>query len=183
MAKRLKSKQAKRLTKFEKQWRQIKKKRIRITKREFKQYYELVRKANKKLSSNYYMQKAFDTRKFTYSISHITTTSEFKKRMARVTEVLGRGYRKKSNLAIRQRLYSNLENVFDTAGASRLVTLFEQLADNELLEFFKENPDIERIAYESEEGLDRYVELVGMTLDKISNRLKVKYRRMNKYVD
>lgn len=183
MPKRLKNKQPKRITKFEKQWKQIKKKRIRITKREFKQYYELVRKANRKLSSSYYTRQAFDTRKFSYSISHITSTSEFKKRFAKITEVLGRGYRKKSNLAIRQRMYSNLESVFDIAGASRLITLFEQLADNELLEFFKENPDIERIAYESDEGLDRYIDLVGMTLDKISNRLKFKYRRIKKYID
>ena len=173
----------KRITKFEKQWKQIKKNRIRITKKEFKRYYELVRKANRKLSASDYVRKAFDTRKFSYSISHIKTTSEFKKRFEKVKSVLGRNYRIKSNLEMRNRLYRNIENSFELGGASKLVQMFEQLSDNELIEFMKSNPDIEHITYESEESLERYIDLVGLTLDKIGDRLKARYRRMKAKFD
>ena len=167
----------KRLTNFDKQWKQIKKKGIRISKTVFRQYYEDVRKANRKLGAKTYKSKTLDTRRFSYAISHIKTTSEFKKRMKTVQSVLTRGYRVKHNLEIRNILNDRITEIFEGSGEI-LKQQFAQLTDNELLEFMQENPDVNQLQYLYGELLENYISLIGLTAEKISGRLTYQFKEI-----
>lgn len=171
-------KRQKRLTKFEKQWQQIKKKRIKITKREFKEYYQNVRKANRKIGAKRFQDKSLDKRKLSYSIWRIQNLKDFKQAQARVNKILTRDYMKQNNERLRQQFYYNLEYLYNEENAYMLKDIFSQLTDNELVKFMQENPDIERIQYGSKESLEEYIELIGLTSEKIANRIKYTYKHI-----
>lgn len=171
-------KRQKRLTKFEKQWRQIKKKRIRITKREFKEYYQNVRKANRKLGAKNFKDKSLDKRKLSYGVWQITSLKDFRRAQTRVNKILTRDYLKQNNERLRQQFYYNLEYLYNDENAYMLQDLYSQLTDNELVKFMQENPDIERLQYASKESLEEYVELIGLTSEKIADRIKYTYKNI-----
>lgn len=171
-------KRQKRLTKFEKQWRQIKKKKIKITKREFKEYYQNVRKANRKIGAKRFKDKSLDKRKLSYSVWRIQNLQDFRQAQARVNKILTRDYLKQNNERLRQQFYYNLEYLYDSENAYMLQDLYSQLSDNELVKFMQENPDIERLQYASKESLEEYIELIGLTSEKIANRIKYTYKNI-----
>jgi hypothetical protein len=169
-------KRQKRLTKFEKQWRFIKSRRIKITKREFKEYYTNVRKANRKIGGKNFQSKSLDKRKISNSIWRITNLREFRQAQARINKILTRNYVRENNERLRQQFYNNLEYLYTEENSYMLKDLFSQLDDNKLVEFMQENPDIERMQYASKEGLEQYIELIGLTTEKIANRIKYTYK-------
>ena len=171
-------KRQKRLTKFDKQWEQIKKKKIKITKREFREYYDNVRKANRKIGGKNFRDKSLDKRRLSNSVWRITNLQEFRYAQSRVSRILKRDYVKQNNERLRKQFLYNLEYIFDNESAYMLQNLFSQLKDNELVKFMQENPDIERIQYGSLEDLAEYVELIGLTSEKIANRLKYTYKHI-----
>lgn len=173
----MRKQRTKRITKFERQWQQIKKSNINITKKLFREYYEDVRKANRKLGSKTFKSKTLDTRRFSYAITHIKTTSEFKKRMAKIKDVLTRGYRVKHNLEIRNILDKRLIEIYGEQG-NIIRDQFAQLSDNELLEFMQENPDVNQMQYLYDEMLENYISLIGLTTEKISGRLSYQFKEI-----
>lgn len=169
-------KRQKRLTKFDKQWRYIKKKKIRITKREFKEYYQNVRKANRKIGAKRFKEKSLDKRRLSYGVWQISNLRDFRNAQMRVSKILSRDYMKRNNERLRQQFYYNLEYLYNSENAYMLQDLFSQLDDNKLVKFMQENPDIDRMQYASKEGLEEYIELIGLTSEKIVDRIKYTYK-------
>lgn len=159
--------------KMERQYQELRK-RFRLTRAEFAEYYQNVRKANVKGQRLKKQADALITVNYSLEVHHILTRAEFTKYKKSVNKVLERDYRKRSNLMIRERLYNNLGVIYtyDADKLNNLIGLLNLMTDAELQQFLKENKDIQPVAYDSDPiALIAYFETIGLTIEKFSNRI------------
>lgn len=166
--------------KMERQYQELRK-RFRLTRAEFAEYYQNVRKANIKGQRMKKQPDALKTVKYSLEVAHIRTRQEFTNYRKSVGRVLERGYKQRSNLVVRQRLYSNLSLIYSDSddglslSYSYLVDLLNLMTDAELQQFLKDNKDIQPIAYDSDPiAIIAYAETIGLTIDKFANRIAKK---------
>lgn len=152
--------------KVEKQFQELKA-RFRITKREFLDYYNAVRKANKKLGAKTYKQRAFLPKSFTTNVGFIKTKKIFNQMFKNVSEVLQRDFTKKSNKRVRKNVYGNLVNQLGYDSAQIVIDKFSQLSDAEFKQYFEVNYDLKPLMYYDQ---DEILNFIDITLDKILSR-------------
>lgn len=146
--------------KIEKQWWDIRAKfNYRVSKREFAEYYELVRKAQRKLNRIKADEDLLWRNRVPLSVSGFQSVAQFKAQFRRVKNILRRDYKKQVSYEIRDRLYSNLRYQFgDNAETDQLIEEFKNMTDTEFNEFFKRNRELDRLRYDSDqEKLRQYL--------------------------
>lgn len=152
--------------KAEKQFQELKA-RFKITRREFLDYYNAVRKANKKLSTKTYKQKAFLPKSFTLNVGFIKTKKIFTQMSKNVSEVLQRGFTRKANKRVRENVYGNLVKQLGYDNAQIVLEKFNQLSDAEFKQYFENNYDLKPLMYYDQ---DEILNFIDVTLDKILSR-------------
>lgn len=154
--------------KAQKQYDKLKK-LFKISKREFLEYYKNVRKANKKTARKQFKQKTIYQPKYSLTVNYIKTREDFLQYRRSVKRVLQRGYTQDINKEMRNRAYQNIRNVLGRENAKPVIERLKQLTDEEYVEFFKENEDIESIGYDSDQTLFDFIDI---TKEKFLNRLE-----------
>ena len=153
----------------EKQYEYLQKKGIKLTRREFKDYYDNLRKANKKLTSKAFRKTALKANPYTLSVSRIRSREDFLKARRNVNTVLRRDYKKRLNEAMRNQLYKNIRKELGARNAKEIIDKLKDMTDDELLEFFRANDDLESILYDSDNPIMQYID---MTVEKFNNRIE-----------
>jgi len=157
------------MTKREKQYKELRK-RFKITKKEFNEYYDNLRKANRKGQRMKKQGNALYTVKFSTEINHIKTREDFKRYRKSIKSVLDTKYRYKMNIKYREILRDNLIKLFGYKGGNYINDKFKKMSDKELKKFFDENDDIQLILYDSDTQIGNFLDYtVNSFEDRINN--------------
>lgn len=158
--------------KMERQFQELKK-RFNLTRAEFEEYYKGIRKANIKGQRLKKQPDALRTVKYSLEVHHIKTRQEFTRYSKSVQSTLQRSYKKRTNIAQRERLYGNISILYGNSEvANTLIALLNSMSDSELLQFLRENKDLEPLAYDSDVfALIAYVETIGLSIEKFADRI------------
>lgn len=158
--------------KMERQYQELRK-RFRLTRAEFAEYYQNVRKANIKGQRMKKQPDALKTVKYSLEVHHIKTRSEFTKYKKSVSYILARSYKKESNIRQRDRLYGNIDLIYGFNEQSQnLIRLLSTLSDSELLTFLDQNKDLKPLAYDSDPyAVIAYAETIGLSIEKFTERV------------
>lgn len=158
-------------TKLEKQYNYIKSRNVNISKRAFTTYYNNLRKAKRKLSRD---KGIMATKLYSLnSVSRITSKSELTRINKRLKEILSRGYKKTHNEEVRAKINTNLDYIYGEQSA-QVKAWFNNLTDTQFIEFMESNPDIEQLQYLYEEEAKRFIDLLGLEINKIKGRFEYK---------
>lgn len=152
--------------KAEKQFQELRAK-FKITRREFLEYYNAVRKANKKVKSTSFQRKSLHTPHFTLNVGHIKNRKYFLEQKKRFKTILNRNYLIVSNKKQRQQLYDNLRKVLGNKNANKIKTILDQLTDEQFKRFFADNEDLEKMLYDSDPDIAQFIDI---TVDDILSR-------------
>lgn len=156
--------------KMEQQFQYLRK-RFKLTRAEFTEYYQNIRKANKKAQNLKRYGNALYRPHYSTEVTGIRTRQEFTLRQKSLRTVLAKNFRTIKNYELRQRLYANLFYAYG-AEAQTVINELETLSDAEISEFFDENDDLEFAFYDSDQNdVSMYLSTLGMTLDKWHNRI------------
>lgn len=153
----------------EKQLEYLQKKGVKVSRREFKDYYDNLRKANKKLTSKNFRETALKANPYTLSVKRIKDRKDFLKARKNVNNVLQRDYKKRLNESMREQLYKNLRKELGARNAKPIIDKLKEMTDKELLEFFRVNDDLESILYDSDNSILQYID---MTQEKFKHRIE-----------
>lgn len=151
--------------KAEKQFKELNA-RFKITRREFLDYYNAVRKANRKLGSKSYKDKLFMSKKFSLNVGHIKNRGLFVIHRRKVKETLKKDFVSQVNRKVRENTYNNLLNLL-AGNASDVISKLESLTDRQFDKFFKDNPDLNFLKYDS---LTDVGDFLDITLENIISR-------------
>ncbi len=169
MANKRQAKKKRKKTLFDKQWAEVKKS-TNLSKKEFREWYENVRRANRKTSRMRRSGRALYAPKFSTSIKGMSTHA-FRVGIKKFRSVLERGYRVTTNKDIRNRFNRNIKFIFGGRATSRIRERLGELNDEQFFTWIEENPDLEKIAYDSENGALDYSELADIELGTIESRI------------
>lgn len=152
--------------KAEKQFQELNA-RFKITRREFLDYYNAVRKANRKVKTQSFTKKSLYIPSFTLNVGHIKNRKYFLEQKKRLKTVLNKEYLKKSNEKLREQLYNNLVNALGYENAMKIINKFNQLTDEQLKSFFKKNKDLSPLLYDSDSDIADFIDI---TTEKFMSR-------------
>ena len=157
-------------------------KKFTISKREFLNFYEDLRKANRKVQrlkslSKSGRESASALREVEYSTStkalssNIVTREDFLKYRRSVRNVLKREWRTSENLRIRERTNTNLREIFEGTKVNSFIDYLNNLSDSETDSFWKANEDIKRLRWASPEKAKKAAKFLAETADKFEERV------------
>lgn len=161
------------MNKKEKQYNELKK-RFNITPQEFLNYYNNVRKANKKGAKLKKQSNALYGIKFSTEIKHIKNRKDFEKYTISLNNVLQENYRTEMNKKYKSVLYDNLKKMFGTKGANYLSDKLNRFSDVELKEFFDDNDDLTILLYDSDTQIGNFVDYKVSNFSKRIDKFKSK---------
>ena len=133
-------KKKKRLTLFEQQWREIRGK-FNIRKYEFREWYDSIRRANKKTARLRKQGSTLKAPKLSTQTTYIRNRKDFTKSLKKIKNILRRDYRETSGTIARGQFYKNLRKIFGRKDANILIDEFDELSQEQLKFFIDENPD------------------------------------------
>lgn len=169
MAKNRKNPYAFKSKKMETQYQELRK-RFRITRAEFEQYYKDVRRANKKGQNMKRYTGALYIPKYSTSVGSIRNRKDFTARTKSLQTVLQVDFRKLKNQELRTRFYANLQFAYG-AEADAVINLFMTFNDTQMQQFLSENKDLEIVYYDSDaQSVAMYLDTIGMTASKFIQR-------------
>lgn len=157
-------------------------KKIKISRKEFSEFYEGIRKANRKVQRLEAKvakgdKNATALRDVEFSLNRtadrITTREEFLMYRKAVNRVLKRNWRTAENLRQRERANDNLEEVFgDTPTTESFKDYLNNLSDAEYNEFWEENKELKRLRWGSPAKAKKAANFLGETSSKFEERIK-----------
>lgn len=151
--------------KIERQWWDIRAKfGYQISKKEFTDYYALVRKANRKLNRIKGDKDLLARVKLPLGVGWIQRPKQLRLQLGRIKRILSRDYKRELSNELRERLYGNIIACFGyNEEANQLINEFKAMTDMELLKFFKLNPVLNRMMYDSDQSaLLEYLNRAGI---------------------
>lgn len=160
------SKRKSQIKKWEKEYNQIKSKKSFITREEYHEYYYKVRKANQKLS-RLRNAKSFQKGKLSVRVDRFKNREDFDFYMNKIDNILDKDYYEKEMQDKREILKENLNEYFDS---NDVFNELNELDDQELSEFFKDNFDLKPFIYSSSSSKDK-LEHISISEDNILLRL------------
>ena len=126
-------------------------KRFGITQSDYLKLYYGVRKANAKGRRLAKEGDALYTVKYSTKLGNtIWNKEDFDKVMNSVRKVLDRNYKQKQNELFKKRFMDNIETILSAKAAERINKIVEKMTAKELSDFIDQNPDIEKVMYESD---------------------------------
>ena len=156
--------------KMEAQYQQLKRK-FRISRAEFEQYYKDIRRANKKGQNLKRYDNALYRPHYSTEVSGIKTRKDFTARQKSVQYVLSKSFRTQQNFELRNRFYANLSYSYG-ANAEPIINAFKAMSDAEIVLFLKQNKDLEIAYYDSDmQAVAQYLNTIGMSITAFMNRL------------
>jgi hypothetical protein len=157
------------MKKTSKEYRQYKELQAKfsITKSEFHQYYDDIRKSRKKSSRLKKSDTSIYLPKYSLSVANIKTRSDFTKRVSSVSNFLMPSYVKTKNKITRQHLYDELTKYYGY-DANEIIYDLSLLSDTQYIQFFKDNEDLTAFMYYPKE---EYLELIDESIEKFTSRL------------
>lgn len=158
-------------TKLEKQYKQIQKRGIKISKNEFITYFNLLRKANRKGQRLKRQPEVVTLRSIEYSTERLPTSrEEFLKYRRSINAVLKRDWRKRANEKQRERTNKNLRELYGK-DATKIIRRLNKMTDKQYEEFFKNNKDLTTIRWGSPDDAVQVKKLLDLTANKFMERL------------
>lgn len=157
----------------EKQYKMLNSK-FKISKREYVNFYNDIRKARRKTTRLQKEGGTIKTPKYATGLRYLKSREDFLKVRKNVKRLLSRDYKKKSNAQQRKQLKDNIYAYFSKEDAKKIWDEFEKMTDDELIEFFNNNDDIDRIMYDSKTDL---LDIIGET----ANKMLTRTQNFNKY--
>lgn len=136
------------LTKKQQAEYDILRERFRISKKAYKEYYDEVRKANRKLRDlNRKGKLITNYGAYTTKIDSIKTRSDFNKRMSKIRKIRQRDFRKEYNKYRRETFKKSFYDVFSSDNLTQqeideLNKLVDELGDDEIKSFIDNNPEL-----------------------------------------
>ena len=124
--------------------------RFGLSEKEYLNLYYGVRKANakgarlSKIDSLYHVKYS---RKFKNTIM---TREDYVKYMKSISNVLSRDYKERKNKEFKERFMRNIELILSDKAAKNINELIKNMSADELSRFIDENPDLEKVMYESD---------------------------------
>lgn len=161
------------MTKREKQYKELRK-RFKITKKEFNEYYDNLRKANRKGQRMKKQGNALFSVKYSYGIKHIKTREDFKRYSKSIKKVLDTEYRHKMNIKYREILRDNLIKLFGYKGGNYINDKLKKMSDKELKKFFDDNDDIQLILYYGDTQIGKFLDY---TVNSFEDRIDKYYEK------
>lgn len=160
----------------------ILKKRFRITKREYKEYYDEVRKANRKLQAlNRKNRLLVPQAKYTTNIEMIKSRKMFNQRRQKFSNVLKRNFARERNMEARKNFIKSVYRVYSKSMTpeefQEIVQTVNQMTDSQLADFINNNPELYKyfqkyVEYVILENISTYGEI-----DKSAILSRLKYSR------
>ena len=144
-------------------------KRFGITELEYLKLYYGVRKANAKGARLAKNESSLYHVKYSLTFKRIETREDFNRIMKSIKNVLSRDYREKKNAEYIKRFKRNIEYILDSESAKRVIAIVDKLSAQELYQFIEENPDLEKVMYESK--TDNFTSFDKSATSLIENRL------------
>lgn len=167
--------------KAEKQFQQLSGK-FSLTRKEFKDFYEGIRKANRKaqrLAARVEKgdKNATALRNVEFSLNRtadrITNREEFLMYRKAVNKVLKRTWRTTENLRQRERTNQNLEEVFgDTPQTEGIQDYLNNLTDSDYNDFWDNNKDLKKLRWGSPKKAKKAAKFLSETSSKFEERIK-----------
>lgn len=174
------SKKIKLSYKAEAQYQKLSKK-IKITRKEFSDFYEGIRKANRKaqrLQSKVEKgdKNATALRNVEFSLNRtadrVTTREEFLMYRRAVKRVLKRNWRTTENLRQRERTNKNLEEVFgETPTTESFQDYLNGLSDSDYEEFWSQNKELKNLRWGSPTKAKKAAKFLKETSNKFEERI------------
>lgn len=136
------------LTKKQQQEYDILRERFRISKKAYKEYYDEVRKANRKLRAlNRGGKLITNYGVYSTKVDNIKSRSDFNKRMRKIRDVRQRDFRKEYNKYRRETFKKSFYDVFSSDNLTQqeldeLNKLVDSLGDDEIKKFIDDNPEL-----------------------------------------
>lgn len=158
--------------KMEQQFKELRS-RFRITRTEFAQYYNDIRRANKKGQNLKRYEGALYIPKYSLSVASIRTRSDFTARVKSVENVLAKGYRQRVNTVLRNRFFANLSYAYGR-DADAVINIFMTMSDAQMEQWLRQNKDIEIAYYDSDaQAVAQYLNTIGMSATAFIKRANV----------
>ena len=146
-------------------------KRFGISELEYLKLYYGVRKANAKgarlaktESSLYHVKYS---RKFKNTIY---SKEDYLKYMKSISKVLSRDYKERMNREFKERFMQNIEAILTDKAAKNINEIVQQMTASELRAFIDDNPDLEKVMYESDP--EKFTTFDKEATSLIENRLR-----------
>lgn len=168
--------------KAEAQYKKLSKK-IKITRREFKDFYDNIRKANRKAQRlEKRVEKGDESatalRNIEFStglktVERISTREDFLRYRKAVNKVLKRNWRTSENLRQRERTNKYLEEIFgNTPRTEAIEDYLNQLSNSDYNDFWESNKELKKIRWGSPQKAKKAAKLLKETSDRFEERIK-----------
>lgn len=159
--------------KAERQYQEVRK-RFNITRREWQQYYNDIRRANAKGRRLERQGDSAYIPKFSTKTTRLRTRADFSKHRRAVNNVLQRDYRERVNERVRGNFIKNAQNYFgNTREAQNLILRIKALNDRQLTELYNSNKELGTIIYDSDPvKIDAAMRTLDLTVEEILLRIK-----------
>lgn len=123
--------------------------RFNMTRYEYLKFYYGVRKANAKGRRLAKAGDALYSVKFSTKMNRIFDRYDYNVYMRAIENVLSRNYKAKKNREFRKRFIDNIYNILDERAAKNIEDLVNEMSTEDLYNFIEDNPDLEKVMYES----------------------------------
>ena len=146
------------------------KSRFGLSELEYLKLYYGVRKANakgarlSKIDSLYHVKYS---RKFKNTIY---SKEDYLKYMKSISKVLSRDYKERMNKEFKERFMQNIEAILTDKAAKNINEIVQQMTASELRAFIDDNPDLEKVMYESDP--EKFTTFDKEATSLIENRLR-----------
>lgn len=139
--------------------------KFKISEREYKEYYDMLRKSRRKSMRMARDDSSLFVPHYSYKIENILNTrKDFLDKRRSVRQFLKNDYKKRQNLKSRANIKRNLMKTFENdVRTKKVIGQFMKLSDKQLNQFLMENPDIQKIAYDSQGIYRRFLSINLLT--------------------
>lgn len=152
----------------EKQYQAMREK-FKLTRAEFLQYWQDVRRANRKGKRLREKSNTLYVPRYTTKFDEvITSRREFTKHRKSIDKVLSKNYQREMNYDLRHRYYTNLRRALGPRAES-LIRQFKSLNNAQFKQFIDENEDLESLIYESQAS--KIIDFLDITVETIKKRV------------
>lgn len=157
-------------SKFEKQYNQLIRRGIDVSPYEFKQYYDMTRRAKNKLRLIKRRGTLIVNVKLSNEVKWIQSRDDFDYGYNRLIDILSADYTYRSNEQYKKNF---IENVQKLEGGGVVATEIGKMTPSEIRAFYEDNKDIDDFIFGSGDIVSRVADFLDITSAKILNRIEV----------
>lgn len=143
--------------------------RFNISKSDYLKLYYGVRKANAK-GSRLAKEDSLYHVKYSTKFKYVKDRYDYEMLMKSIGRVLSPDYKKKRNQEFKERFMHNIELILSDKAARNINDLIKDMSASQLRQFIDENPDLEKVMYESDP--EKFTSFDKEATSLIENRLR-----------